>query len=127
VAVIQQSVLTRNRFAGFPQGTRAESVWADLNSGNIYEFTPGGTPGTFASGLGGPVGLAFNSAGDLFEADVFSGSLNEFTPGGTQNTFASGLNRPVALAFQPVPEPSVFGLLAVGASALFIHRRRLAI
>ena len=38
-----------------------------------------------------PVGLAFNSAGDLFVADFGSGNIYEFTPGGAQSTFASGL------------------------------------
>ena len=30
-----------------------------MGSGNIYEFTPGGTRSTFASGLNGPLFLAF--------------------------------------------------------------------
>ena len=64
---------------------------ADVNSGNIYEFTPDGTRSTFASGLNGPFGLAFDSAGNLFEADEVSGNIYEFTPGGTRSTFASGL------------------------------------
>ena len=70
----------------------------------IFEFTPGGAQisfasGFFASGLNAPEGLAFNSAGDLFEADFGSGNINEFKPDGEQSTFASGLNRPTALAF----------------------------
>ena len=68
-------------------------------SGSVYEFTPGGVQSTFASGLGQPEGLAFNSAGDLFVADLFSGTIYEFTPGGVQSTFASGLNHPTGLAF----------------------------
>jgi sugar lactone lactonase YvrE len=68
-------------------------------SGNIYEFTPGGTQSTFASGLNQPFGLAFDSAGNVFEADQFSGNIYEFTPGGTRSTFASGLNNPAGLAF----------------------------
>jgi hypothetical protein len=32
---------------------------SDAGSNNIYEFTPGGTRSTFASGLNGPVYLAF--------------------------------------------------------------------
>jgi hypothetical protein len=98
---------------------------ADFNSGNIYEFTPSGVQSTFASGLYAPYALAFNSAGNLFEAGNKSGNIYEFTPGGMQSTFASGLDGPIFLAFQPVPEPSVLGLLAVGAAALIIHRRKL--
>ena len=91
---------------------------SDFGSGNIFEFTPGGTRSTFASGLNGPLGLAFDSAGNLFEADYSSGNIFEFTPGGTRSTFASGLNAPTFLAFEPVPEGSTFGLLAVGALGL---------
>ena len=42
--------------------------------------------------------MAFNSAGDLFEADFGTGNIYEFTPSGTRSTFASGLN-PYGLAF----------------------------
>jgi sugar lactone lactonase YvrE len=70
-----------------------------LFSNNIYEFTPGGTRSTFASGLNQPFGLAFNSAGSLFESDLGSGNIYEFTPGGARSTFASGLNLPQGLAF----------------------------
>src|SRR5258708_7177178 len=52
---------------------------SDSLSGNIYEFTPGGTRSTFASGLNQPRGLAFNSAGNLFEADYGSSNIYEFT------------------------------------------------
>jgi DNA-binding beta-propeller fold protein YncE len=45
---------------------------------------------TFASGLSNPWGLAFNSAGDLFETDEESGNIYKFTPGGVRSTFASG-------------------------------------
>jgi glucose/arabinose dehydrogenase len=85
-------------------------------SGYIYEFTPDGTRSTFAAGLNGPIGLAFNSAGNLFEGDNNSGNIFEFTPDGTRSTFASGLNSPNYLVFQPVPEPSVLGLLAIGVT-----------
>ena len=54
---------------------------------------------TFASGLDYPVGLAFDSAGNLFEADAYSGNIYKFTPTGVKSTFASGLWEPFGLAF----------------------------
>ena len=47
---------------------QAQNLFVE-SGGNIFEFTPGGAQSTFASGLS-PDGLAFNSAGDLFEADT---------------------------------------------------------
>ena len=84
--------------------TQAQNLFeADEDSGNIYEFTPGGAQSTFASGLNEPAGLAFNSAGDLFVAcvggGVDKGYITEITPGGVQSTFASGLDEPWGLAF----------------------------
>jgi hypothetical protein len=79
--------------------------------------------------LNTPAGLAFDSAGDLFEADNGSENIYEFTPGGTKSTFASVIYPPLSLAFQgetlPVPEPSALGLLAVGAAAFLARRRNL--
>jgi hypothetical protein len=72
---------------------------ADSGSGNIYQFTPGGARTTFASGLNYPVGLAFNSLGDLFETDFLGGTVNKFTTGGAESTFSSGWAYPQALAF----------------------------
>ena len=103
------------------------------DSGNIYEFTPGGARSTFASGLSEAMGLAFNSAGDLFAADCCIGTnyecnIYEYTPGGARSIFGSEGCSLMGLAFQgetlPVPEPSALGLLAVGATALLVHRRR---
>jgi hypothetical protein len=79
--------------------TQAQNLFVDTGGSSITEITPGGGESTFASGLYGPAGLAFNSAGDLFEADEDSGNINEFTPGGVRTTFASGLSTPAGLAF----------------------------
>jgi hypothetical protein len=76
-------------------------------NGCIGEITPDGAQSIFASGLSYPQGLAFNSAGYLFVAN------------------ASGLGNAMGLAFEPVAESSFFGLLAVGAAAFFVRRRRL--
>lgn len=64
---------------------------ADGGSGNIYEFTPDGTPFVFATGLN-PAALAFNDAGDLFA--VSDGAIYQFTPDGTKTTVASGTVTP---------------------------------
>src|SRR5439155_11154587 len=55
-----------------------------------------------------PFGLAFDSAGNLFEADgsEVAGTINKFAPDGTRSTFATGLNRPAFLAIQPAPTTS---------------------
>jgi len=74
---------------------QAQNLFAsDYYSGNIYEYTPSGVQSTFASGLADPFGLAFNSAGNLFEADgneqpFPSGTIYEFTTNGVRTTFAS--------------------------------------
>ncbi len=71
---------------------------SDRESGSVYEFTPSGTRSTFASGLLGPLGLAFDHSGNLFVADFTANNIYEFTPSGTRSTFASGLNGPEGLA-----------------------------
>src|SRR5438132_1229978 len=72
---------------------------ADFSSSTIFKFTPAGTTSTFASGLNGPYGLAFDGSGSLFEADYNSGTIFKFTPAGTKTTFASGLSNPAGVAF----------------------------
>jgi hypothetical protein len=72
---------------------------ADFSSNTIFKFTPDGTKSVFASGLGGPYSVAFDSSANLFEADYNSGTVFKLTPAGAKSTFASGLNRPIGLAF----------------------------
>ena len=53
-----------------------------------------------SSGLSGPGGLAFDSAGNLYVASEFSNTIVKYTPGGVGSVFAnSGLDLPVGLAF----------------------------
>ena len=68
------------------------------NLGNIYKIGPNGVPSAFASGLKGPLGLAFDSTGNLFVAG-FDGAILKFTPNHVRTTFALGLNQPEGLAF----------------------------
>jgi len=101
-------------------------------NGQILEIAPGQSPTVYASGLNQPFGLAFDNSGDLFVTDgginSEAGDITEFTAGGSESVFATSPAKPVSLAFQnvalPVPEPSVFALLAVGAAAWLKYRRK---
>ena len=72
---------------------------SDQGSNTIFKFTPVGAKSTFATGLGGPFGLAVDGFGNVFEANFNNGMIFKFTPTGVKSTFASGLNGPIALAF----------------------------
>jgi sugar lactone lactonase YvrE len=73
------------------------------NPGHVYELTPCGATGCvvqkiFASGLNGPEGLTFDSAGILYVADEASGNIYKYTQNGARGAFASGLTSPMGLA-----------------------------
>ena len=68
----------------------------------IVEFAPDGSSSILTTNVHAPEGLAFDSAGDLFEADSFTSTIYKFTPGGAQITFATGVGHmygPCGLAF----------------------------
>jgi sugar lactone lactonase YvrE len=74
----------------------------------IYKFTPAGVRSVFAdstnfTGTQGPIGLMFDSSGNLFATASDSpgnGEILKFAPGGTKTVFATGLtNNPRGLAF----------------------------
>src|SRR6266446_3358509 len=68
----------------------------DAGGGKIFKFTWDGVQSIFASGLGAPQGLAFDSTRNLFVTD--SGNIYKFNPNGLRSTFASGTSG-FALAF----------------------------
>src|SRR5205823_2849968 len=76
---------------------------SEFNTNSILKFPPnfvvGDTPITFASGLHGPQGLAFDSAGNLFEVDFSTGGINKISPAGVVAPFATSLSGPRHLAF----------------------------
>jgi hypothetical protein len=94
---------------------------ADASDATIFKFTPAGTRSVFAAPSAflpnqGPIGLAFNSAGNLFvsTSDNSNGQILEFAPNGAETIFAMGLtNNPRGLAFDSagnlfVAEPGSF-------------------
>lgn len=69
------------------QNLFVSDYWAD----SIYYFTPDKVRHTFATGLAGPGGIAFDKTGNLFVSDYDSGNIYKYTPNGVRSTFASGL------------------------------------
>ena len=92
-----------------PLAARADpgDLYESDDNNHVYNFTPSGNQNTFAAGLNGPLGLGFDSKGNLYKADDYSNSVLKFSPTGAESTFASDVD-PEFLAFQPdvVPEPS---------------------
>jgi DNA-binding beta-propeller fold protein YncE len=79
------------------------------NAGVIYEYASNGTRSAFATGLDSPIGLAFDSSGNLYVANSggSGGSIEKFAPNGSSTIFAlgtnpQGLNGPYGLAFDQV-------------------------
>jgi sugar lactone lactonase YvrE len=87
-----------------PSISFAGTLYATLaTSGQIIQLSANGTPSTFASGLHNPAALAFDNAGDLFEADsnypnFGTGAVYKFAPDGTRTTIASGMGEPAGIA-----------------------------
>jgi len=68
----------------------------DNGGGFIYQYTPSGVQGVFASGLSRPRGVKFDHLGNLFVATETcdasgncQGSIVKITPDGVQSTFAT--------------------------------------
>lgn len=87
---------------GFSGGsaTRADDLFA-WNYGSIQEFGSSGTGTVFASlGLNVPLGLAFDTSGDLFVANHGNNTIEKFNSSGMGMVFAnSGMDAPWGLAF----------------------------
>jgi hypothetical protein len=86
------------------------SCWnSGLGNGSIATIAAGGSVGTFATGLNDPMGLTFDSSGNLYEVETGSGNnagyINEYSAaqvasgGGTPTVFASGFTTPYGLTF----------------------------
>jgi hypothetical protein len=101
---------------------------ANFLAGNIEKFTLGGVGSNFANtGPGGnePVGLAFDSAGNLYSANEGNNTIEEFTSGGVGSDFANtGFVEPEFIAIEPAREPSTIALLGLSLPALFVIRRK---
>ncbi len=82
-----------------PRAKAATLFEADCTSGIIYRFSPDGSRSVYTSGLNGPEGLAFNTAGNCFVSEALGNIIHKFATDGTDVIFASGLNGPASLVF----------------------------
>lgn len=75
------------------------SLFAGTSTNAIVKFASNGTESLYFSGLPyNPISLAFDAAGDLYEADA-NGNIYEVTSNSTLHPFATGLSTPEGLAF----------------------------
>jgi DNA-binding beta-propeller fold protein YncE len=72
---------------------------ADDGYSRIEKFNSAGQGSFFASSLNAPLGLAFDSSGNLYAALDGSSEIEKFNSAGQGSVFASGLNAPYGLAF----------------------------
>lgn len=78
-----------------PDGNILVSGGWDKN--NILEITLDGGVSEYATGFIGPVGMGFDTNGNLYVANYSGNSISKVAPGGTITEFASGLDGPAGL------------------------------
>ena len=75
------------------------------------------------TGLNGPLGIAFDSSGNLYAANYDNGggnTIERFTPGGVGTVFATTTGAPVGLAIGSSAVPEPLSILLLGTSALLV-------
>jgi sugar lactone lactonase YvrE len=92
----------------FPQGVALDSssnlYFADYIHTAIRKISPSGAVTTFAN-VKNPVGLAFDSAGNLYSShhgagiNPYNNTISKITPDGTIHTYATGFKTPSGIAF----------------------------
>ncbi len=105
---------------------KAGNLYVTINDEIVkYALLPENKRSVFTSGFENPVGLAFDSVGNLFVAEILldgTSSIQKVSPDGTKTTFASGLSPLASLVFEPVSEKlrniSARGLVGTDDDAL---------
>ena len=72
-------------------------VSGGYDKSDIIKITPDGVVSTFIEGLPGPVGMGFDSLGNLYVANYSGNSISKITTEGIVSVFDSGLDGPAGL------------------------------
>jgi sugar lactone lactonase YvrE len=73
---------------------------SNANGNTVYKITPDGTVSTFATGLQGASGNAFDTHGNLFQSNIAANKISKITPAGVVSDFVSAnITNPVGLEF----------------------------
>lgn len=92
---------------------------SNLQGNSITRIDSAGTSSLWAVSatlLDGPAALAFDSSENLYVANFEGGNITRISADGTTlSNFTTVGNTPIGLAFDPVPEPTIYALLAFGA------------
>jgi sugar lactone lactonase YvrE len=99
LSLLATTAIVTTVFSSHVQAAAGDIYETDFSSGTIFKFNPSGARTTFATGLSGPEGMAFDRSGNFFVTDTGSGRIFKYAPNGTRTIFASGLNGPASLAF----------------------------
>jgi len=94
----------------------AQNLYVSIDNlfGEIYEYTPSGVQSTFATGLSGPRGLAFDSIGNLLAAEtVYPRGHSVLVNGG------DGIGR--VLKYNLNNKVSTFGTVSIGGDDVFLE------
>jgi sugar lactone lactonase YvrE len=101
-AVVPNRPAVRHLSASLPHESVASAVVGTVYvadySGQVLAIAPDGTTSQVGTGWSSPMGVAVDSAGNLFVTDGGNGTLVELAADGTQTTLASGFGYPIGVA-----------------------------
>jgi len=126
-------------FGGISAPSRADILYLPLGNGVIEKITSAGSGSVFvSSGLNNPIGLAFDSVGNLYVANnidtmekfsstgtdlgLFANSTNGFNNSPGFLAFTNDAGVPLPLPGQ-APEPATCALLLLGGIGMLAARR----
>ena len=97
----------------------ADVIYLSDYTNNAIVKLVNGVVTPFATGLSGPLGMMFDTQGNLYCANSTANSISKITPDGVVHSFASGMNSPEYLAFNAGNLYASNGNAAGGGTAIY--------